>query len=239
MAAAKKSGLQRYKSRYKRQCANLEADAHLTKTHKREFRTHWSRFRSGSVEAFAKKFFYDPKRHQLGPEQLIDASELLGHLRRLDSLARRLTEFPSLGLDIHQATRLVRDLVFLNADSLKRRCGRMFRSGETLSAYLMWSYRNTLNVTDPFDGITLADLPCRLALPSFGSGQHIAFGHRKHTSTRYTIPTAFDAGLSQEWVPGGKTKPLSSCARRYPEGLPEIVHGPTQFDYIATRLQTI
>ena len=84
--------------------------------------------------------------------------------------------------------------------------------------------------------IELEDVACRLGLRSYGSAEHVAFGHRLPADIQAFLPTCFDAGLFDEWRPGGKTLPLADCEAKYAEGLPEVVHSPNTLHNITTAL---
>ena len=237
----KNPGFELYKKRFKTECANFEKDRQLKKVEKDRFRNHWRSLGSKDPEAFAKEFFHDPKSQQLGSEQILRKNEVLGHVRTLKSLARHLSENyrRSFNYDLDGAQNRLRELTLCSAAVLRQYFQRTFRAREAVSLYMMWSFRNPKVPHDPFSGIDLGGLPCRLGLPSFGVPEHVGFGHARREKCKYKKPTAFDAGLGEQWVVGGFTKPLPPCAGKYPKGLPEVVHDAAHFTSIVTELKMI
>lgn len=227
------AGIEHYARAFPVQHKHFDDDTNLESADRSRFISHWNGFTPGDIEDHARKFFHDITNQQLGPEQSISPGEMLGHVRSLKALARRLSEIPALSLDYPQAERLVRDLTSLDAAGLRSRLRALFRAGETLSCVLMWSFRNPRNTSDAFDGTRIEDLPCRLGLPTFGREEHVALAHERG-GRDYVTPTAFDAGLYAEWNPGGVTRPLLACEAAYPDGLPEVVHDSIEFVEIQT-----
>jgi hypothetical protein len=230
--------LDEYRRRHAQACANFEADRDLSAADRDRFFTHLQAYAGGEFDDYVNVFFYDPATQKLGPVIASEPNEVLGTVRAVSSLASRFTTANGFDHDPLDAEEYVRDLTFLNAGGLTATLRSLFTPAARITGFLMWSYRNPPHFNDPFRDIDRTDLVCRLALPGYGVGEHIAFGHQAPPDPLHA-PTCFDAGLTPEWRPGGNTNPLPDCAAKYPTGLPEIVHDPNIFHNIVTALYLV
>lgn len=233
------TALDEYRRRHDQPCENFELDQGLPQNDRDRFMAHLESYRSGSdYDDHLNDFFHRSSNKKLGPPVTLTPHEILGACRRLSVFASRFTKTNGFDQDPHDAEDLVREYAELNAHELIDTFHMLFQPDSTVCASLMWSYRNPPHYSDPFRDVDLFDLPCRLALPSYGvAREHIAFGHQSPPAT-FTA-TSFDAELEDRWRSGGMTRPLPDCERKYPVGLPEIVHDPNTFHNVATRLYLI
>ena len=214
---------------------NISNDSELTEEKRIEFITHLDAYAGGDIKEHAKDFFHNNENTFLGTEIYLDADEVLGRLIGEDALAYHLTII--LNITINESKNLIQYWVeVLDKDSQLEDINEKVGEKE-LSPHIMWSFRNLTNKLDPFDNnIDLDDMPCVLGLrgknPPF-----ICIVHKLPDSIKTHYPTAFNAGIdsaSYAWEPGGKTIPLSWCSDKYSEGLPEIVHEPSDFKHLQT-----
>lgn len=218
--------------------SNFKQDSQLSNAEKSRFVKHLASYTSGPYMDYVNGFLHDAANQQIGSEAKLLNNEIAGTVRSLSAFASRFTQRDILDHDPLNAEVLIRDLSLLPSSHLIASLNALFPSAATTARSLMWSYRNT-DPADPFAGIEINDLPCRLALPSYAASEHVAFGHYVSAENRPCVPTFFDAGLSNEWRPGGKTHPLPPCKPKYSEGLPEVVHRPTLFRDISTELHIL
>jgi hypothetical protein len=228
--------LNEYRRRYPQACANFEADTALEAPDRDRFLAHLEAYPGGDYEAHVEDFFHNGANKKLGPPVALETGEVLGAVRAMSSFASRFTKANHFDHDPLDAEEFVRDLTFLPADGLRTMLRSLFTPEAQITRHLMWSYRNPPHFHEPFLNIDRTDVVCRLGLPTYG-GEHIAFGHQSASAVR--IPTSFDAGLIDEWRPGGNTKPLPPCEHKYANGLPEVVHDPNVFHNIATALYSV
>ena len=229
--------LDEYRRRHPQACANFEEDAILPSVDRDRFLSHLETYADGEYDDHLNAFFHNEANRKLGPAVALEQSEVLGAVRAISSLGSRFTTANGFDHDPIDAEEYVRDLTFLNAAGVAATFRALFTPAARITEFLMWSYRNPPHFNDPFDEIDRADLVCRLALPGYGLGEHIAFGH--HLPPAPKTPTSFDAGLTPKWRPGGQTNPLADCADKYAGGLPEVVHDPNIFRNIVTALYSV
>jgi hypothetical protein len=226
----KGKGFLEFKVKYPDYWRKLQSDSSLTPDDKRKFGKHLGAHLKGTLEDHAALFFNSHKL--IGRTVLLTLGEVIGSVHAKSALIRRLCE--CCGLTIKHAQRKIGHWVSLDFKDLQSEIKDVLGE-ETITLHLMWSYRNDKKPRDPFFEIEIRDLPCRLGLRSFGS-DHYAFGHKLSAGEKAYIPTSFDAGLYEQWEPGGVTKPHDACNTKYPTGLPEVVHNPNKFQNISTRL---
>ena len=232
------SPLDQYRSSHPTSCSNFENDDTLSRRDKDRFIAHLNTFPGASpYDEYVEAFFHDPANSKLGPIVSLEPDEILGTVRRLTAFARRFSVANGFDHDPADAEDYVRSLATLSPRALQDTLSMLFRASSTIAPHTMWSYRNPMHPDDPFEEVDKIDLACRLGLPSYGLVEHVAFGH--DLAAEAYRPTCFDAGLADEWQPGGTTKPLSDCASKYLIGLPEVVHDPIAFRDIATQLSLL
>lgn len=74
--------------------------------------------------------------------------------------------------------------------------------------YVVWGFHNGLQ---PFMGVDVERLPCRLALNSIDINDYLPFEINVPPTVAVHEATAFDAGFFDLWCPGGLTCPLHEC----------------------------
>lgn len=101
-----------------------------------------------------------------------------------------------------------------------------------IGKFIMWSFMNDSLDENVFSNLQLNEIACILGLDDETiNSQKIAIEHS--IDELIVKPTFFDAGLSEFWIPGGKTKPRSYCNDK--SGLDEFVHKPNTFNNIIKR----
>jgi hypothetical protein len=183
--------------------------------------------------AHAECFFRANKL--LGPAEPLSTDEVLGTVRSRTALLERL--MACAGLTRSNAAALLSNWVLFDSSDLQDEVQTLLGDAK-VSQYMTWSYRNAKDQYDPFNGVDLQDLPCRLGLPSMGA-DHYAFGHMLPAASAPRKPTAFDGGMNEQWIPGGYTLPYGACQPKYSVGLPEVVHEPNRFRNIYTSLKEL
>ncbi len=229
-------GLEEFKRRHPEFWGKLEKDKALKARKRKKFEEHLRSFAGGDVTKHAESFFH--KNLLTGPKVIV-ARKVLGCVRARSSVADRIAE--ALGHDdTVEAEEMLSQFAAHDKDKLADEIEDLGLAESKITRHMMWSYRNEAADDDPFFGIDPQRLPCRLGLPSFlDRADHIAFGHLLPTKTKATQPTCLDGGLYEHWIPGGYTKPHDACRKKYPKGLPEVVHRPNKFKNVYTELMEV
>ncbi|MCU0786225.1 MAG: hypothetical protein MUF81_19695 [Verrucomicrobia bacterium] len=229
-------GLEEFKRKHPEFWAKLEKDKALTRGLKKKFAKHLATHKKGDISEHAVSFFRANKLK--GAAILLNRDEVLGSVRAKTALVARLRVCAKISRI--KTLRHLADWVGFDVNKLQSEIENLL--GDALiGQFVMWSYRNERDAYDPFSGVVVRDLPCRLGLPSFPKEDHYAFGHMMPDSKarRVRTPTAFDGELYQQWIPGGFTRPHDACKSTYSDGLPEVVHRPNNFKNIYTKLKEI
>ena len=211
----------------------VQNDPALKKGMRKKFVRHLSRYKRGDLKRYVEAFFRANKLK--GPAIALESDEVLGCVRAKRNFITRLAACA--GVSKRKMQRTLDHWVSMDPALIQEEIEGVV--GEApIHSFMMWSYRNDMDTFDPFNGIIVHDLPCRLGLSSFGL-EHYAFGHMLPVNKKARQPTAFDGGLCPQWMPGGLTRPHDPCKAKYGKGLPEVVHRPTTFNKICTKLMEI
>lgn len=226
----KPNGVKLFKERNPEFLDKLTADKELLKNKKQEFIKHLKGYKSGCINGHALGF----TRQNLYLGRLIKMGndEMVGSVRAKDKFVEQVVS--GLGIQSKYARAKLRGWVLLSSDELQAEFDGQL-ADSPVSRWMMWSYRNPNDSLNAFNGIDTKDLSCRLGLPN-PTQEKIAFGHMLPVGHEAHAPTAFDSELFDQWIPGGVTKPHPPCLRKYKKGLPEIIHKPTPFRCISTKL---
>ncbi|MBL4898568.1 MAG: hypothetical protein JKX76_02850 [Colwellia sp.] len=182
-------------------------------------------------QEFCNGFFYQNKLK--GDILDVEDKEHLGRVVAKTVLAEHLSSellrtSPSKSRSVKWIQKNLDDIARVEDNSISLRMLKRIFSSCSLQRYMMWSFRNPQKKDSAFSGIDIAKLPCILALANGTSSISMyAFGHILPDSIKPQLPTFSDAGIYEEWRPGGLTKPLQACNTH--EGLEEIVHKPHLF----------
>lgn len=226
-------GIKEFKKQFPEFWEKFEADTELAPLKKRQFKQYLKAFKGGDLRKYARAFCRQHKNQRCGQRVAISGATL-GHVRKKSGLVNRIYAVTKWKTD--RINDFLRDWELIDDP---RNISDLFTTfGEaTITEHTMWSYLNDADTNDPFFGVDHQDLPCRLGLPSFMDGsEHYAFGHLLPHNIKAKKPSCFDSDLCEFWINGGMTKPHDPCAKKYPAGLPELVHSPNKFKNIKTKL---
>jgi hypothetical protein len=214
---------------------NLNADVHLTPHLREELLKQLRRVDPNDPVAVVGKVESFCRAHEgIGPRQPTAQCSDLGHVQRRAALHASLTSAaqwnspfrrkgcsPSLSID-H----------ILRLD-LKNQ--RLWLNGVWLSRFQMWSFYQSRWAEDPFRKVSTRgdELARRLGLGHIVPPvEMLLWTHRLKSHQSATVPTTFDAALSEWFRPGGKTQPLIGD-----DGLREIVHPAITGDQLTGRIE--
>ncbi|HEV3272836.1 MAG TPA: hypothetical protein VGZ93_11700 [Candidatus Methylacidiphilales bacterium] len=228
-----------YKKAHPRLASNFIRDTFLPAKKRKAFLKHLGNFSKGDMVSWLEQFFFDKKNQQVGPPAKIGPGEVLGAARLFTAFTRTLMAKEILDCEPHIAEETIRLMVSLEEDDVIEYIRATFPPFSKLALYQMWSFQSSEGDKDAFYALVTHDISCRLGLPSYGTGDHVIFGHILVPKLNAFKPTCLDAGIMPEWAPGGRTKPLKPCKAKYKTGLEEIVHNPNFIHNVVTKIAIV
>ncbi|MCG7985142.1 MAG: hypothetical protein JAY90_20635 [Candidatus Thiodiazotropha lotti] len=223
---------ERLRQEYPNVLENIVTDTNLTNEQKEDFFIHIDELHEdGDIESHIKEFCRPLKL--CGPVFHTDDAEILGRVHSLNALGKIIAEHQS--MSISAAVDLIDSLVIDQelSEQLISQYGDL-----PISRGIVWGFQHGEPNVDPFEGLNLPDLLCRLGVPE-EEVQYLRFSYKLPDDIVAHIPTAFDASTNQYWRPGGYTQPLEECAEIYAAGLVEVVHHPNVIKDLVTEIQKL
>ena len=202
-----------------KQCVvNIQEDTELDDGLKQKFFDYLKDYDGTTeIEDYCNSGFF--WMNQLLSNTLID-KEFLGHCVALKGLINSLKN-----QDPFFDDKVFEDFINSNdLDELKD----VFGTFDIKHVGIMWSFYSDDRKPFYSEPEMMKDLPCILGLFCPRGLKKIKYVVFEHYIVKGSLsvrkPTAFDAGLSNLWRPGGYTLPLDACILEYKNGLSEAVH---------------